>query len=77
MYHVIDVINYYVFLGVEFDQQCSTTQPEDVLQIYIRNRVASKSSLNTGKLSGFTSEIFHNCHTTFILFFQLQHQQQL
>ena len=31
------------WMSVEFDPQCSTTQPEDVLQIYIRNRVAQKS----------------------------------
>ena len=36
------------WMSVEFDQQCSTTQPEDVLQIYIRNRVAQKSLHNAG-----------------------------
>ena len=32
------------WMSVEFDPQCSTAQPEDVLQIYIRNPTATKAA---------------------------------
>ena len=31
-------------MSVEFDSQCCTTQPEDVLQLYIKNRNGDKSA---------------------------------
>ena len=34
------------WMSVEFDPQCSTTQPEDVLQLYIRNRNTEKAVNN-------------------------------
>ena len=40
-------------MSVEFDPQCCTTQPEDVLQIYIKNRNGDKetTSINNGNTS--------------------------
>ena len=38
------------WMSVEFDPQCSTTQPEDVLQLYIRNRNTEKASASNNKL---------------------------
>ena len=54
------------WMSVEFDQQCSTTQPEDVLQIYIRNRVvASQKSLHNASGSSSTQQNQHqNASTT-------------
>ena len=39
------------WMSVEFDPQCSTTQPEDVLQLYIRGRNSEKEAQMDQKLT--------------------------
>ena len=39
------------WMSVEFDPQCSTTQPEDVLQLYIRNKNTEKPSTESGQMN--------------------------
>ena len=54
------------WMSVEFDQQCSTTQPEDVLQIYIRNRVAQKSLVNNAAAAASSTQPGNHPTTTVI-----------
>ena len=55
-------------MSVEFDSQCSTTQPEDVLQLYIRNRneqMHHGETIETGSnANNSTSTVLNNSELT-------------